>query len=238
MGIRGGVGSGGHVLDLDLLEKEQAQLESAISPVSTPSRCAGSAMDGSAAEDTGEVRIWLAISVVISSWLTAVAMLWAGSYPSGSLVVGLLAAGLAVLTAVLGLIHIIAGLVARRVQLVAITTGIAVALIGGAAFAARIELPLLARFALVRPAFERVVAERLAADEGVEPCPSWIGTYRISNCRTIGSATYFTERDGGFLNGVGFAYLPDGLPAAPPTAGGSITYGQLRGPWYWYNEAW
>ena len=179
----------------------------------------------------------LAVVVVIGSWLTAAAILWGGSYPSGALVVELVAAGLVVITGVLCLVHLIVGLIGRRVWSVLVVTGVALALVGGAAFASRIELPLLARVALVRPAFDRVVAERIAAGEGAEPCPSWIGTYRVGSCRTVGSAMYFRERDGGFLNAVGFAYLPDGPPENPPTAG-SITYGQLRGPWYWYIEEW
>lgn len=187
--------------------------------------------------NTGDMHDKLAIAVVISSWLAAVAILWAGSYPSGAFLVGLIAGGLVAITAALGLIHIIAGLIGRRVWAVVVATGMAVLLIGGAAFASRIELPLLARFALVRPAFDRVVAERAAAPLGDEPCPSWIGTYRIGSCRTIGSAMYFRERDGGFLDAVGFAYLPDGPPDDPPTEH-SIIYGQLRGPWYWYNETW
>ncbi|MFT4166753.1 MAG: hypothetical protein QM650_16065 [Microlunatus sp.] len=178
----------------------------------------------------------LAVVVVISSWMTAVTILWAGSYPWGALLVGLLAAVLAVITAVLCVIHIIIGLIGRKTRSVIIATGVALVLIAGAAVAARIELPLLARFALVRPAFDRIVAERTVAEKGSEPCPAWIGTYRIGGCRTVGSAMYFRERDGGFLNSVGFAYLPDGPPANPPTSG-SITYSQLRGPWYWYNEA-
>lgn len=118
-----------------------------------------------------------------------------------------------------------------------VTTGLVLVMVAGAAFASRIELPLLARFALARPAFDRVVAERVAAGDHAELCPAWIGTYRIGNCRTVGTDTYFTERDGGFLNGVGFAYLPEGPPSDPPTVS-SITYGQLRGSWYWYVEEW
>ena len=108
--------------------------------------------------------------------------------------------------------------------------------IGGAGFAARIELPLLARFALARPAFDQVIADRGEAGPGA-PCPDRIGSYRIRTCRTIGSDTYFTERDGGFLNSVGFVYLPEGVPTDPPTST-SITYAQLRGPWYTFVEAW
>ena len=63
------------------------------------------------------------------------------------------------------------------------------------------------------------------------------GTYRILSCRTIGSDTYFRERDGGFLDAVGFVYLPEGVPADPRTDA-SLTYAQLRGPWYTFVEVW
>lgn len=179
----------------------------------------------------------LAIAVVIGGWLTAAVILWAGSYPSGGLVAELVAAGLLLITGVLWLVLLVRELVKRRFALVALATGLVLVMVAGAAFASRIELPLLARFALARPAFDRVVAERAAAGDHAELCPAWIGTYRIGNCRTVGTDTYFTERDGGFLNGVGFAYLPEGPPSDPPTVS-SITYGQLRGPWYWYVEEW
>lgn len=53
----------------------------------------------------------LAIAVVIGGWLTAVAVLWAGSYPSGGLVAGLVAAGLLLITGVLWLVLLVRELV-------------------------------------------------------------------------------------------------------------------------------
>ncbi len=175
--------------------------------------------------------------MVIGGWLTAVSILWAGGYPSGGLVAGLVAAGLLLITGVVWLVFVVRELIKRRFAVVALTTAVVLALIAVAAFASRIELPLLARFAIVRPAFDRVVAERAAAGGDAGPCPAWIGTYRINGCWTSGTSTYFSERDGGFLNSVGFAYLPDGPPFGSPM-GGSIAYSQLRGPWYWYIQEW
>ena len=183
------------------------------------------------------MHLRLAVAVVIGGWLTAVAILWAGSYPSGGLVAGLVAAGLLLITGVVWLVFLVRELIKRRFAPVALTTAVVLVLVAGAAFASRIELPLLARFAMVRPAFDRVVAERAAGGDDLDRCPARIGSYRITNCRTVGTGTYFTERDGGFLNGVGFAYLPGGPPPDPPM-GGSITYSQLRGSWYWYVEEW
>ena len=182
------------------------------------------------------MHLRLAVAVVIGGWLTAVAILWAGSYPSGGLVAGLVAAGLLLITGVVWLVFLVRELIKRRFAPVALTTAVVLVLVAGAAFASRIELPLLTRFAVVRPAFDRVVAERATGDNA-DHCPAWIGSYRITNCRTVGTGAYFTERDGGFLNSVGFAYLPDGPPSGSPM-GGSITYSQLRGPWYCYIQAW
>ena len=179
----------------------------------------------------------LAVTVVVGSCLAAGTILWAGSYPSGALMPELAAVLLAGITSVLWLVFLVAGLRARRFRLLGMITAVGVVVLVGSAFAARIELPLLARFAIVRPAFDRIVAERAAVGTGQKPCPAWIGTYRISACWTYGTGTYFSERDGGFLNGVGFAYLPDGPPDGSPV-GGSITYSQLRGSWYWYIQEW
>ena len=182
------------------------------------------------------MRTGLAIAVLVGSWSSAVTIAWAGSYPDGGLVAGLVAVMLVALTGLAWLILAISELARRTISLAVTMTLIPVVIIGGAGFASRIELPLLARFALSRPAFDQVIADRGEAGPGA-PCPTRIGSYRILSCRTIGSDTYFTERDGGFLNSVGFVYLPEGAPTDPPT-GTSITYGQLRGPWYTFVEAW
>lgn len=182
------------------------------------------------------MRTGLAIAVLVGIWLSAGAILLAGSYPNGGLVAGLIAAGLMLVTGLVWLVLMIIEVAHRRWALAVTLTVTAAALLLGSAVASRIELPLLARFAVARPAFERVIIERGEAGPGA-PCPAWIGSYRISGCRTVGSVTYFTERDGGFLDSVGFAYLPEGPEAAPPSST-SITYGQLRGPWYWFVEAW
>jgi hypothetical protein len=182
------------------------------------------------------VRTGLAITVLVGSWLSAALILLAASYPSGSLLVALVGFGVLLLTGAAWLVLVITDVAVSRFLLAATAAAVMVIVVGGSAVAARIELPLMARFALDRSAFEDVVAAR--GEVGPDaPCPSRIGTYRISACRTIGSDTYFTERDGGFLDSVGFVYLPEGPPADPPTST-SITYSQLRGPWYWFVEAW
>jgi hypothetical protein len=183
-----------------------------------------------------DVRTGLAITVVTGTWLAAVTIGWAASYPSADLAVVFVALVLVALTGLAWLVLTISEIVLRRFALAVALTVLAGLVIGGAGIAARIELPLLARFAASRPAFDQVIADRGEAGPGA-PCPRRIGSYRILSCRTLGSDTYFRARDGGFLDSVGFVYLPEGVPTDPPT-GTSITYGQLRGPWYSFVEAW
>lgn len=187
--------------------------------------------------DTGRVRTGLAIVVLVGSWLSAATIGWAGSYPGGGeLALVFVALVLVGLTGIAWLVVSVAEVAARRFALVVALAVLATVVIGGAGVAARIELPLLARFALSRPAFDQVIADRGEAGPGAV-CPRRIGTYRILSCRTLGSDTYFRARDGGFLDSVGFVYLPEGVPTDPPS-GTSLTYGQLRGPWYSFVEAW
>lgn len=182
------------------------------------------------------MRTGLAIAVVIGAWSAAATIAWAASYPSADLAVGFVAVVLVALTGLAWLVVTISEVVLRRFALAVTLTVTAGLIIGGAGIAARIELPLLARFALARSAFDQVIADRGEAGPDA-PCPRWIGSYRILSCRTIGSDTSFHARDGGFLDSVGFVYLPEGVPVDPPSDT-SITYVQLRGPWYSYVEAW
>jgi hypothetical protein len=182
------------------------------------------------------VRTGLAIAVVVGAWLSAATIGWAGSYPGSNLAVVVAALVLVGLTGVVWLVLAVTEAVVRRFVLLVTLAVLAGLVIGGSGIAARIELPLLARFAASRPAFDQVIADRGEAGPAA-PCPRRIGTYRILSCRTLGSDTYFRARDGGFLDSVGFVYLPEGVPTDPPT-GTSITYGQLRGPWYSFVEAW
>lgn len=182
------------------------------------------------------MRTGLAIAVVIGAWSAAATIAWAASYPSADLVVGFGAVVLVALTGLAWLVVTISEVVLRGFALAMALTVMALIFIGGAGIAARIELPLLARFALARSAFDQVIADRGEAGPDA-PCPLWIGSYRIRSCRTIGSDTYFHARNGGFLDSVGFVYLPEGEPVDPPSDT-SITYVQLRGPWYSYVEAW
>lgn len=111
-------------------------------------------------------------------------------------------------------------------------------LLAGVLIANHLDLTLHARFAVARPAFEDVIAARGEAGPGA-PCPAWIGSYRISECSTTTrtSITRFYDRDGGFIDRVGFAYVPDGVLAALPKER-PVSYQPLGGPWYTFVETW
>ena len=158
------------------------------------------------------MRTGLAIAVVVGAWLAAATIGWAASYPSADLTVAFVAVVLVVLTGVAWLVVTVSELVRRRFAVAVALTVTAGLVIGSAGIAARIELPLLARFALARSAFDQVIADRGEAGPDA-PCPSRIGTYRILSCRTIGSDTYVHARDGGFLSSqprrAGYGVVPD-----------------------------
>ena len=112
------------------------------------------------------MRTGLAVGVLVGSWMSAVMIWLAGSYPDGGLIAGLAAVIAVLLTAIVWLALLVVELAGRRAPLITAMTVAVVLVVVGSAFAARIELPLLARFALARPAFERVIAERGEAGPG------------------------------------------------------------------------
>ncbi len=179
----------------------------------------------------------LAVAVPV---VAALVWNWAASFPSSHLIfamIGLVLGLLAVvLLIVLGVICVV-----RRTLVPAVIIGLAL-LVGGFAVPAT-GLPLPARFVLHRADFDRAVA---VAPDQPAGCPDWIGSYRISRCAVVGTGYLYYEADGGFLNGVGFGYLPDGPAAAQrpamndPTADGlpPLTYRPLTGPWYTFSDPW
>lgn len=174
---------------------------------------------------------FLVAAAVLAAWAATAAMI-AASFPRGHFEWALLAMALFGLTAVAWLVSGILTLARRRFNLALLVPPV---LLGLVLVADRLDLPRQARFAAARPAFENVIAARGEAGPGA-PCPARIGTYRIGSCSTEGSVTRFST-GGGFLDAVGFAYAPDGVPA--PTGGdGSVDYELLSGPWYTFSQQW
>ena len=180
------------------------------------------------------------ILAVAAPVVAASVWIWAASYPSSHLIFSMLGLVLGLVAAALLIVFGVIGLV-RRTLVPAVIIGL-VLLVGGFAVPAT-GLPLPARFALHRAAFDRVVAVPPDQPAG---CPDWIGTYRIRGCSVVGTGYLYYEADGGFLGGVGFAYLPDGperaqraVPEDPTADGlGPLTYRPLTGRWYTFSDPW
>lgn len=90
------------------------------------------------------------------------------------------------------------------------------------------DVPLEARWALSRGAFEDVVDEPGAEGAGR------LGLYSVDRVEREGSGTTFRVSGAGGMSGeAGFSYLPDGTRSAAVDRG----YEPLGGPWYWWATA-
>lgn len=168
------------------------------------------------------------IVVVVGSLAAGLVTLWGVSGPGG-IELGPLAIAVAVgfVTLLATITLLVLCLADHRFNPALVVPILVVAVV---APSVALDLPLEARFELARPAFEQTIADRgeVARDA---PCPSRIGSFRIFNCRTYGSDTYFGT-PGGFLADVGFEYLPDGVPDTTNRA--ADMYRPLSGPWHVY----
>lgn len=171
----------------------------------------------------------VALTVITST--AGVVSLWSVSYPSGDFGWTLTA----MFSAILGLV-VFTGLTVVSAVSRRFSVGLLVPVIAATVtlVAVRFDLPLQARFAQAQPGFERAILDRGEAGPSA-PCPDRIGSYRVFGCYTAGSDTFFAT-PGGFLDTVGFAYLPEGVPATSDDR--LITFEHLNGPWYTYVEAW
>lgn len=77
---------------------------------------------------------------------------------------------------------------------------------------------------LTRPALEDAAAQCLSTTDDRR-----IGVYTISRVESVTEGCLFTVPGMGFLDEVGFAYLPMGTP---PLVRGGTEYAHLDGPWY------
>ena len=97
------------------------------------------------------MRTGLAIAVVVGAWVSAATIAWAGSYPGGNLAIVFAAFVVVGLTGLAWLVLAVTEIVVPRFALPVTLAVLAGVVIGGSGLAARIELPLLARFAASRP---------------------------------------------------------------------------------------
>ncbi|RZU76974.1 hypothetical protein EV384_5686 [Micromonospora kangleipakensis] len=104
-------------------------------------------------------------------------------------------------------------------------------------------VPLRARWALSRDAFEAVVAElpERSPATGFDPVPvpTTVGSYRITRAYLVSGGVVFYEENGAFFDDAGFAYLPDG--PTPSLGNGSFespVFRPLGGGWYRWTASW
>jgi hypothetical protein len=96
---------------------------------------------------------------------------------------------------------------------------------------AAVGLPLQARWALSRGAFEDALREAPGEADGR------IGLYDVSAVRAHGDATVFeVAGTGAVFESGGFAHVPD--PAARPELAERTDYHHLGGDWYWFTATW
>ncbi|MFF3223624.1 hypothetical protein ACFYV7_12605 [Nocardia suismassiliense] len=98
---------------------------------------------------------------------------------------------------------------------------------------AHTEIPRTVGWALSEGSFER--AETQCAETGL------IGVYSITRASRHDAGCHFTT-DGGFMNTVGIAHLPNDIPAdaaveGEPIQDGQYEYRHIDGPWYRFSQA-
>lgn len=175
---------------------------------------------------------------------TAVAVqFWAASFPGWPL-----AAGVVISLLVLGGVLMMTGAppqpAARWLRPTGLVVALAMAIGGGVLIARSAEAPMLARFAVSRPAFDAVVGTigppPTEVGDGWGPfpgaCPDQIGSYGISECRTFDGGYLFIQQRGALGNDAGFAYAPLGLPSDDNEDGIDASgFTHLEGPWYGWS---
>lgn len=166
-------------------------------------------------------------------------LMWAASPPGGNYALVLYALAAVGLCGAAWVGRLLLAMRARRVSwsfaltpaLVAVTTGLIA-----------MDVPFQLRWALSRPAFVRVVAdwERRPGADPRAVVPNRVGTYRVPQAFAVPGGYVFREASGGFLDDVGFAYLPQGPRASSAPAGweSSPVYRHLGGPWYTWRASW
>jgi hypothetical protein len=95
------------------------------------------------------------------------------------------------------------------------------------------DVPLRARWAVSKPAFERV------ASGGAFDGPARLGTYDVVSLDREGAAVVFTEATGSFFDDAGFAYLPDGpFRELEDASREDMAFQPLGDGWYAWTSGW
>lgn len=178
---------------------------------------------------------------LVATGAAAVAvLLWASSFPGWPI-----AAGIIISVMVLAAVMLVSGPqpppAARWLRPAGLVAALLLAIGGGVAVELSGNAATLARFERDRADFDRVVAAAgVPAADVADPwdtfpaeCPSRIGSYPITECRSFDGGYLFVQDRAALGSDAGFAYAPNGLPGDNQTDGtGSAGFSHLVGPWY------
>jgi hypothetical protein len=183
---------------------------------------------------------WRVFHVVVL--VASAVLLWAYSYPGVSLLLLAVAVGVWGLAVLAWLVWVaMFGIGRRRWSwwfVPAPLVGVLVVTL------VVVDVPLRARWAMSRAAFEAVVATLPPAGQAGQEwvsvaVPARIGGYRITSAVVAPDAVIFWEATGSGLDDAGFAYLPDG--PKPTLENGSFeapSFKHLDGVWYSWTASW
>ncbi|MFI7284618.1 hypothetical protein ACIBOV_30605 [Micromonospora chersina] len=182
---------------------------------------------------------WLVLNVVAS--IAGACLLWAFSVPGFVFLLVLGLVHVLGLAAVVWVVLVVMGIQRRQWSWWFLPAPVVVVL----ALALVVEgVPLQARWAMSRSAFERVVAtvpttSPVGAEWSRVPVPSRIGAYRIEAAYPVPGGVVFYEANGYMTDDAGFAYLPDGPTSDLETPDfESPAFKHLGGPWYSWTASW
>ena len=179
--------------------------------------------------------------------LGALALLWSASYPLGNFLPLLVGFGWTVGCAAVWLVRLITYVSGRRLAVPSgRSRGFLIAPIGGLVVIALMALgvPLAARWGLSRGAFDaradQLVAEAAESGAGRKRDVldgDRVALYIVRNATVDASGgVYFVIEGSGFVDGGGFARLPDGPPPTGLEPGEPEQFEHLDGDWYTFVE--
>lgn len=158
-------------------------------------------------------------------------LLWAGTEPVLDVAPALVALALLLALAVVWAVRLVLALTARRRGLGRFA--LAPVLCGAVAVLLLLGTPLDVRWSLDRTAFAT------AAATGGGATGQHLGTHDVGRVRDLpGRAVAFDLSDAGFLDDVGYAYLPDGPSGEVAAAFESVRFTHLDGSWWTYAADW
>lgn len=182
------------------------------------------------------VADWLFYSLVA---LACLGLLYVASLPGSPLIWLLPALGLWLAVGIVWLVRLISA-IQRRSFTPSLVIAPLVVLVLVALFLS--PLPLQARFALSRSAFEQAVRS-LPENQAEGGSLGMVGTYRISEWTRTGDGVLFYSASGtGLVDQAGFAYSPNGVPKALTNSDDPgfevLGWQDLGGGWYSWQASW